>query len=230
MQSKDIANFYDDYTSKQKKTGVNGRHRTIMKRLKQFGLQPHHRVLEIGCGIGTVTGLLAAYLNKGQVVGADISPKSIEMAKQNLKKFGNAEFVVSDMSSFSHTSKFDVVLLPDVLEHIPIEQHPNLFKVIRENIHEGSFVAINLPNPYYLDWARVHKPELLQIIDQSVYSNLLIPNVYANDMYLFHLECYSLFTNDSNYQWIVLKPNRPFQPGQPDKIALAIENLKTRIG
>ncbi|TND09377.1 MAG: methyltransferase family protein [Bacteroidetes bacterium] len=230
MQSKDIANFYDDYTSKQKKTGVNARHRTILKRLKRFGLEPNHRVLEIGCGIGTVTGLLAAYLEKGQVVGVDISPKSVELARKNLSKFGNAEFVVSDMSSFSHSSKFDVVLLPDVLEHIPVDQHANLFRVIRENIHENSFVAINLPNPYYLDWIRVNKPELLQIIDQSIYTNLLLPNVYASDMFLFHLESYSLFSNESNYQWIILKPNRPYHPGQPDKISLAIENFKTRIG
>jgi len=229
MENKDIANFYDEYTIRQKKTGVNGRHRTILKRLKRFGLEPGHRVLEIGCGIGTVTGLLADYLSGGRVVGVDISPKSIELAKENLKQKSNAEFFVSDMSSFSYSLKFDVVLLPDVLEHIPVEQHKNLFKVIRENIHENSFVAINLPNPYYLDWARVHQPELLQIIDQSIYTVDLLPNVYANDLYLYHLECYNLFTNDSNYQWIVLKPNRPYRPGQPGKLSLAIEDFKTRL-
>lgn len=229
MEKKDVAGFYDQYTSYQQKTGINGRHRTIFKRLKKAGLRPDSRVLEIGCGIGTVTGLIAGFLSSGRILGTDISPKSIEIAKERLGSKSNVEFLVSDMSDFSDERKFDIVVLPDVLEHIPVAEHKNLFARIRKCMHENSVVAINIPNPYYQDWLHKNKPELLQVIDQAVYTDQLLQDVYANDLYLFSLESYCLFSNDSNYQWIILKPNKPYQPGKAGKVSLAIENFKTRF-
>ena len=205
---KQVVDFYDDYTTRQKKIGVNSRHRTIIKKLKQAGLQPNSKVLEIGCGIGTASGLVANFVSNGLLVGVDISSKSIEIAKHTFASRNNVEFLVSDMSSFTYKTKFDFVLMPDVIEHIPIEQHLNLFKVIRENTHENSVVAINLPNPYMLEWVRKYKPEQMQIIDQSIYTDLLVQNIYPNGFYIHSLESYSLTTVESDYQWIILKPRK----------------------
>ena len=73
--------FYDDYVERQLRVGVNERHRSILRYLLRFGLQPHHRVLEIGCGVGTLTGLLADELRDGgRLLGVDLSPRSIEAA------------------------------------------------------------------------------------------------------------------------------------------------------
>ena len=206
---KSIEDFYDGYTSRQKKMGVNSRHRTIMKKLRKAGLKSNHRVLEIGCGIGTASGLVASYLKDGFLVGVDISPKSIEIASITFANRNNVEFLVSDMSSFNYKYKFDFVLLPDVIEHIPVEQHRNLFKVIRENVHDNSVICINVPNPYMLEWMRKFSPELMQVIDQSIYTNELLQNVYANGLHLNFLESYSLTTEESDYQWIVLKVTKP---------------------
>lgn len=229
MDSKDIASYYDSFSAKQEKTAVNARHRTILRRLKKAGLQHNHHVLEIGCGIGTVTGLLAAYLSGGTVTGTDISPKSIALAKKRLSKYSNVELLVTDMADFSQEKKFDVIVLPDVLEHIPLENHREIFRTVRTHLHEDGFVAINIPDPYYNDWVRENKPELLQIIDQSLLTDRLLQDAYANELHLHFFEAYSLFTNDPNYNWILLKPNRPFREGGPGKLMKAIENYTIRL-
>lgn len=227
---KDISNFYDAYTKHQKKIGVNLRHRTILRKLKENGLKPGMSVLEIGCGIGTVTGLVGAYVNPGKVVAVDISPESIEIAKKTYSAKTNLEFMVSDMSDFSYDHKFDFVLLPDVLEHIPVEQHLNLFSVLRKHMHIDSVICINIPAPRFLAYCHKYTPEVLQIIDQPLNTSELLQKVYANDLYIEHLQTYSLQYVDGDYQWIVLRPNKELtKPVRRTKSKLVIEEIKSRL-
>jgi len=66
IDSKQVAEFYDQYSSQQGKIGVNIRHRSILKRLVKLGLSKNSSILEIGCGIGTLTSLLVK--NAGSVL------------------------------------------------------------------------------------------------------------------------------------------------------------------
>lgn len=81
LMEQKVAQFYDEFANNQIKIGVNSRHLSIIDKLIQSGLKPHHRVLEIGCGIGTVSHLIAKKTPKGKVLAVDISPKSIDQAK-----------------------------------------------------------------------------------------------------------------------------------------------------
>ncbi len=224
----EIAGFYDKYATQQTEIGVNIRHRTIMKRLKGLGLNNQSNVLEIGCGIGTLTGLLAA--KAGKLLAVDISPESIERAKQRLGKFTNLTLMVSDMSDFTTTQKFDFVVLPDVLEHIPVEQHAGLFKTIAGVLKEEGRVCIHIPDPYYLEWVRANRPELLQIIDQSLYADLLIPSIYSTGLVLQKLERYALSMDAEDYEWIELV-KRPAKKEYKKKEYLdaALDEMKARI-
>ncbi len=85
MESIDASGFYDEYVGRQTDVGINARHRAILGWLRRSGLRPDHRLLEIGCGVGTLTELLAEALEpRGSVVGVDFSPKSIEAATRAL--------------------------------------------------------------------------------------------------------------------------------------------------
>ncbi|WP_192821180.1 trans-aconitate 2-methyltransferase [Rufibacter sp. LB8] len=224
-----VSSFYDEYTEQQFKKGIHIRHRTILKNLKKAGLQPNSKVLEIGCGIGTVTHLLAKATPQGKVLAVDISPKSIDMARKFNHQFNHTEFLVSDMTDFTRPEKFDFVVLPDVIEHIPLEQHPNLFQVIARHLHATSTVAINIPHPLYLTWVWEHQPELLQVIDQPIHTDELLRNTYAAGLYLHHLESYSLFTQTEDYQWILLKQrNPPTQVEAKSKVNLKLQDLSSK--
>lgn len=208
LSNEHIAGFYDVFSGQQIKTGVNIRHRTIFFQLKKSGLKKHHKVLEIGCGIGTLTSLLGKYLVKGSVHAVDISPESINIARQRLKKFSHVSFSVSDMSDYSSQLKFDFVVLPDVLEHIPLSMHPVIFKKISECTHEDSLVFIHIPSPHYQDFISANKPELQQIIDQSLSLDVISGPIYENGFYFHSLQTYGLAVEEGDYQRIVLKKNK----------------------
>jgi ubiquinone/menaquinone biosynthesis C-methylase UbiE len=80
----EIKNYYDNtFKDYQKKVGINIRHRTIFKNLKKEGLTRQSNVLEIGCGIGSVSHLILKYITEGSFVGLDISSESIKTAQVN---------------------------------------------------------------------------------------------------------------------------------------------------
>jgi len=225
-----IATFYNRFTSEQLRVGVNIRHRTILRLLKLAGLKRNSAVLEIGCGIGALTGLIGDYCRSGSVLAVDISPEAIEIARQRNRHRPHVQFAVSDMSDFPSTKKFDFIVLPDVLEHIPLSAHRAFFKTLGKHLHPESTVAINIPDPYCLEWFRVHQPEKLQIIDQSLYTDQLLKNIYASGMFLERMHRYALHSQEADYQWLVVRP-RPETPAHHFKPIWRIrwQSLRARI-
>lgn len=51
-------------------------------------------VLDLGCGSGWATRLLAGYAVRGHVVGLDISDEMVALARASSREFGNVEFRV----------------------------------------------------------------------------------------------------------------------------------------
>lgn len=202
----DARAFYDGYVARQVAVGVNDRHRAILVGLRRAGLLRGDRVLEIGCGVGTLTGLLASALDRqGSVVATDISPKSVDAARERLGAFANLQFIVGDILTVAIDGPFDVVVLPDVVEHIPLEQHNALFARIAEWLVPGGFVLLNYPNPYYLQWCHEHTPGLLQKIDQPIHADRLLADASQHGLYLHFLETYSIWVFEGDYVLAVLR-------------------------
>ncbi|MCD6017177.1 MAG: hypothetical protein K0S53_298 [Bacteroidetes bacterium] len=225
-----VKEYYDTFKEHQKKLGINIRHRTILKNLKNAGLKPDSNVLEIGCGIGTVSHLILKSIPQGSFVGLDISSESIKMAQQFNAFHKKAEFMVNDMSNFTHQTKFDFVVFPDVLEHIPVEQHANIFKTISELTTLNATVIINIPEPNYLNWVRANDPSKLQIIDQSLSMQDLLNNSYPYGFKLYSMNPYSLHFDVNDYLAIVLKKDMTVKNvNVKSKITRAIENTKSKL-
>lgn len=224
-----VSEFYDDFVKTQKKIGISVRHRIIHNKLKSIGLSKSSNVLEIGCGIGTVSKLIIDSIPDGKFIGCDISPDSIKFAKQfNSKK--NAEFIVTDMSDFTSHIKFDFIVFPDVLEHIPVDQHFNLFKNVATVSKPNTKVLINIPEPNSLNWIRENKPEVLQIIDQSLSMQDLLNNTYPHGFQVQSIIPYSIHTNVANYLSIVLiRDTKIKELKLKGKLQQLIQNLKVRF-
>lgn len=228
--NEEVAKYYDNFKHHQKKLGINIRHRTIFSNLKKAGLQHDSKVLEIGCGIGTVSNLILRYITSGKFTGVDISPESIGHARGFNGAYKNAEFVVSDMSDFKSALKYDFVVLPDVLEHIPVQAHAALFKTLADHSHENTVILINIPEPYTLGWTRVNHPERLQIIDQSLSMQDLCNNVYPSGFYVYSITPYGLQYEHEEYLSIVLKRNRERKNVVPkSKFSLHLDNLFSKL-
>lgn len=206
--TEDVRKWYNAFTKNQLRTGVNLRHYKICNYLLKAGLKRNHRVLEIGCGIGTLTGLVGKYLRGGSMVATDISDQSIEIAKNTVGRRNNIEFVVTDMSNFEHPGQFDFVVLADVLEHIPIDQHDHLLSVIARSMHVAGRLIIHIPHPKAIEYLREHEPDKLQVIDQSIHADVFMKHAYAHNLLLVRYESYSLFNDNHDYVFIEMIPNQ----------------------
>ncbi len=65
------------------------------------------KVLEIGIGTGRIAVKVAPFCMT--LTGIDISPKTIERAKENLKEYKNISFICDDFSDYQFTGTFDVI-------------------------------------------------------------------------------------------------------------------------
>jgi trans-aconitate 2-methyltransferase len=205
---KEISDFYDGFIENQKKISYNERHFFLYNKLKKLGLEGKSNVLEIGCGIGVMSSLIAKTVKYGKIFSLDISPKSIEIAKKlNIK---NAEFIISDAAEFNYKKiHFDFITLFDVLEHIPIAQHEQVFQNIASHMTEKTILFINIPNPPHLEYIIKNYPERLQIIDQPLPANIILNNAYSNSLELFSFQTYSLWVQN-DYQMMLFYKKTPF--------------------
>lgn len=231
-KSKDqVVSFYDEFADKQAKTGINSRHLSILDKVKAAGLNANNSILEVGCGIGTVSHLLATQVPQGEVLAVDISPESIAKAQVLWKSQSNLKFEVSDMSDFDKKGKkFDFFVFPDVLEHIPEDQHQRLFSNIQKHAHRDSVIFVHIPAPRYLQWMIKNEPEKLQVIDQPLDSGDLIKRITSNGFYLEKMETYALFFEEKDYQYFVFRANKPLTKSTPrSKWQVLRERISIRI-
>lgn len=83
--------------------------------LKQF--LPHNAdLLDIGCGTGTLVGMIAEYFN-GNIIGIDISPEMIKCATEKNKN-KKVSFINADVENLSlQFQQFDAIICMNSFHH-----------------------------------------------------------------------------------------------------------------
>jgi 2-polyprenyl-3-methyl-5-hydroxy-6-metoxy-1,4-benzoquinol methylase len=122
-----------------------------------------------------------------------------------LSELRNVEFKAGNVLEIELSGTFDVVVLPDVIEHIPLEHHQLLFSRVASWLAPRGFALLHYPNPWYLQWCHENRPDLLQLVDQPIHADTLAANVYPNGHYLDHLETSSIWIAEGDYQLAVLR-------------------------
>ena len=72
--------------------------------------------MDLGCGTGRITGLLHS-LNEGPVLGLDISPNMISLAKKKYEGKEYAVFAVGDFLTNAFEKPFDVIVIYNAFPH-----------------------------------------------------------------------------------------------------------------
>jgi SAM-dependent methyltransferase len=123
-----------------KKKGVVPEHRLVGFRFLRSFLQPNFKVLDLACGNGFLTTVIAKEVEK--VVGVDRNPMLIDAAKRN-NKFENVEFHCKDLDSFlkEDDTVFDLIIMSNILEHI---DNPGDF--LASITHRFKYFYIDLPD------------------------------------------------------------------------------------
>jgi ubiquinone/menaquinone biosynthesis C-methylase UbiE len=92
-------------------------HKYLLKRV------PAHcqNALDVGCGTGAFSRLLAT--RSDRVLGLDLSPGMIDVARQRSRKHSNVSFEVADVLKMDFPSQeFDCIASINTLHHLPTEE------------------------------------------------------------------------------------------------------------
>ncbi len=116
-------------------------------------LLPGQRLLDVGCGPGTVTIDLASRVAPGEVVGLDRSEVVVEMAREAARAAGaaNVTFQAGDVNALPYEDDaFDVVHAHQVLQHLtdPVAALREMRRVTRP----GGIVAVRDADYSAMTW------------------------------------------------------------------------------
>jgi trans-aconitate 2-methyltransferase len=118
MYKWDPEDYYKSWLPEQQKLAQE----LILK----LAIKGDERVLDIGCGDGTITAEIAKQLPNGSVLGIDNSEEMIHFARKNFssKRFPNLAFKVKDASDLSFSCEFDIVIsnatLHWIIDHLTV--------------------------------------------------------------------------------------------------------------
>ena len=84
--------------------------------LDQIGIQPGSKVLDLACGTGVITGLLSKR-SQAEVVGLDLSPKMIDMAKKKYEGNPNVSFLCGDFYRYVPDHSYHFIVLFNAYPH-----------------------------------------------------------------------------------------------------------------
>lgn len=107
-------------------------------------------ILEVGCGEGAVTERLNAFYPGAKITAIDITPRIGRLYRGLL---GDVRFIQSSVLEIAdrEPGQYDLVVLSDVLHHVPPELRQGLLDAIRIALApKGTFI--------FKDWQRNYAP------------------------------------------------------------------------
>jgi SAM-dependent methyltransferase len=116
-------------------------------------LRPDMKILDVGCGPGTITADLAALVPDGHVTGVDREPEILERARATVAGRGlaNVDFAVADVHALDYPDDtFCVVHAHQVLQHVgdPVRALREMRRVVRP----GGLVAVRDADYEAMTW------------------------------------------------------------------------------
>src|SRR6202522_1738201 len=160
------------------------------KTIRRMSLRPGERVLDLGCGSGWATRLLARLVGEGpdgfgQVVGIDVSDEMIREARAASKDFDNVLYVWGSAQQIPwEENYFDKVLSVESFYYYS-DQDRALDELFRVMAPQGRlFILINLyqDNPYSLQWVPKLKVPV-HVRSAAEYVELLKAHAFQNVEY-----------------------------------------------
>ena len=109
------------------------------KLIAELNLVGTERVLDLGCGDGTLTNRIAECLPRGDVLGVDASQGMIEAARP--RERSNLRFRRLDIADLQFENRFDVVFSNAALHWV--KDYAQLRKNVRRSLRAGGRIRFN---------------------------------------------------------------------------------------
>ena len=135
------------------------------------------KVLDFGCGMGGMTIWLSRQWDCA-VTGVDIDSHHIQVAKELLKNYPDSKvnFELRNVLEKPIDEKFDVILINDVVEHIPMSILSQILAQLRGCLNEHGQIFISYPpweSPYASHLNHVLSIPWVQFLPQKMVLSML---------------------------------------------------------
>jgi SAM-dependent methyltransferase len=139
------------------------------------------KVIDIACGVGKGTHMMATMGLAESVYGADIQPEAIRYARWRFRA-GNVTFKINDAQKLDIYDEFDVAVSFETIEHLP--DYRNFLISVKKALKRGGLFLVSTPisslpldgnpgNPYHSQEWGFH--EFQQVVNEF----FVIEKVYA---------------------------------------------------
>ncbi len=113
-------------------------------------LSTPRRVLEVGCGEGALVTHLARLWPAARIDGIDLTSRLGRMYRGDRARVRFQRLAVEDFAA-ADPGGMDLVVLCDVLHHIPWDRHPGIFAAAARVLRPGGLVVVK-------EWVRDGNP------------------------------------------------------------------------
>lgn len=146
-------------------------------------LEKNKEVLEIGLGTGRIAVKVAPYCKR--LTGIDISSKTIQRAKENLKDHLNIVFINGDFLSYEFKKNFDVIYSSLTMMHFENKRQV-IFKIDSLLKPKGIFcLAIDKNQSEYIDMGnrkiKIYPDNPNDILDIINLTKMSVKNVFETE-------------------------------------------------
>ena len=124
-------------------TYADERGRPFVELVTRIGAQAPAEVVDLGCGPGNLTGLLAERWPQARVVGLDSSPEMIAKAQES---DGRVDFAVADLRDWRPAAPVDVLVSNATLQWVP--GHLELLPALVASVAPGGWFAFQVPGNF----------------------------------------------------------------------------------
>lgn len=133
-----------DWSAAQYTKFEQERNRPIADLLTQIPTETLNKAVDIGCGPGNSTELLASYFpNIKDISGIDNSSDMIKAAQQRLPHF---HFEIADISTWEGKGHYDLIFANASLQWVP--DHQALFPAMLKKLNAGGTLAVQMPDNF----------------------------------------------------------------------------------
>jgi ubiquinone/menaquinone biosynthesis C-methylase UbiE len=134
-----------------------GADRARRKLFDQASVQPGHRVLDIGCGTGTLAVALKGWVPRVEVVGLDPDPKALARSRRKAERAGVSirfDQGFADALPYPDAS-FDRVFSSLMFHHVPLDAKLKTLREVRRVLKPGGSLHLLDFEP---EGSRSHNP------------------------------------------------------------------------
>jgi len=121
------------------------RRKRILEELRYVPIRPGNRVLDVGCGTGAVTRILAQRAAPGEVVGLDLSGERLARAEAIARKarLRNVRFLRGDARTIDlGPRKFDLVYSRCLFQYLPGRPGMDTLMAMKRAARRGARVCV----------------------------------------------------------------------------------------